>query len=172
MRSTSAMIRQTWLLGILLCTGIGAGSISSQAGAPGPLPQAGIFSFERDLPGTEDSITLYVVTPPARISWDSPKHLARSTVWSSIRSSYHSIGHVTVQTSCRLTTGEKINFWTGMTASDDNTPDKLLLTRDKIGLGISCSIPSKEESSARRSSFETLRRALRESTGSSLSASS
>jgi hypothetical protein len=115
---------------------MGAGSISSQAGTPGPLSQAGIFSFERDLPVTEDSITLYVVTPPARISWDSPKHLARSTVWSSIRSSYHSIGHVTVQTSCRLTTGEKINFWTGMTASDENPPDKLLLTREKIGLGI------------------------------------
>jgi hypothetical protein len=109
---------------------------TSQARTLPDTPAVSGFIFERDLPSVEDSITLYIVPPPARLSWDSPKSLARSTVWSSIRSGYHSIGHVTVQTSCRLSTGARISFWTGMTASDDNPADKDLLIREKIGLGI------------------------------------
>lgn len=122
---------QSWTaLSVPAASGSRSSEVLDQARQPASIDPKPFF---RDI---EDSITLYVVPPPKRLSWESPQSLARSTLWSIFRSSYHSIGHVTVQTQCTLSSGRKVSFWTGMTASSDNPPDKDLLVQEKLGLGI------------------------------------
>jgi|GEM_PF-857216 len=96
----------------------------------------GIFSIQNAFSSTQDnSVTLYVIPPPNKLSWDSPRDITKTALLSSLNSGFHPIGHVTVKVECSFK-GQNISFWTGMTSSVDNPSDNDLLLRDKLGLGI------------------------------------
>jgi len=82
-----------------------------------------------------NSITLFVIPPPRPLSWVSPSQIAYTTVLASTSDSYHSIGHVTAKVDCRID-GRNVNFWSGMTSSDNNPSDSQLLLEDGFGMGI------------------------------------
>jgi hypothetical protein len=82
-----------------------------------------------------NSITLYVIPPSGRLSWDSPRAIATTALASLLQSGYHPIGHVTARVECAYK-GQNVAFWTGMTSSRDNPSDSDLLLKKKIGMGV------------------------------------
>jgi hypothetical protein len=82
------------------------------------------------------SITFFVIRPPANLNWNNPSSIAWSAVRASLNSSFHPIGHITANVECVTPQGEDVSFWTGMTSSTNNPTDMELLREKKLGFGI------------------------------------
>ena len=89
----------------------------------------GVFSFSQDL-------FIYVVPPPAEISWNSPRDLMRTTVVNQVKQSMglssYALGHIYVGLE-HEEKGEQM--WTGMTRDENNTASRKVL-REGYGMGI------------------------------------
>jgi hypothetical protein len=84
----------------------------------------------------ENSLSLYVITPPRKISWKSPSSLTWTAFKSAVKSDFHSIGHAMIHLQCDTTsTTPAVNEQTGAT-SLENPDDKDLLFKNGIGMGL------------------------------------
>ena len=84
----------------------------------------------------ENSLTLFVATPPKKLSWKSPSSLMWSTVKSGFKSNFFSIGHAMIHLRCDATKESlAIDEQTGAT-STESSDDKDLVLDDGIGLGV------------------------------------
>lgn len=93
-----------------------------------------LFSFPL-LIHAENSLTLYIIPPPKKISWESPSAAVWSAFFSDIKSNYHSIGHVTPHLKCDAWNGlPAVNELTGATSVDSIEKD--MLTKQGTGMGI------------------------------------
>ena len=84
----------------------------------------------------ENSLSLYVITPPREISWKSPSSLTWSAFKNAVKSDFHSIGHAMIHLQCDPTQNSAaVNEQTGAT-SIENSDDKDLLFQNGIGMGL------------------------------------
>ena len=80
----------------------------------------------------ENSLSLYVITPPRKISWKSPSSLTWTAFKSAVKSDFHSIGHAMVHLQCDATpVTSAVDEQTGAT-SLENPDDKDLLFKNGI----------------------------------------
>lgn len=94
-----------------------------------------LVSFSSQLKA-ENSLTLFVATPPKKLSWKSPSSLLWSTLRSGFKSNFFSIGHAMIHLQCDNTRNlNAVNETTGVT-STENSDDKDLVIEDGIGMGI------------------------------------
>jgi hypothetical protein len=82
-----------------------------------------------------DFISIYVIKPKYRLSWDSPSRLLIKTALNSIRDDYAPIGHFAVELKCSPEPhGPVQHVLTGMERIDVKKSKKIVL-REKLGLG-------------------------------------
>jgi hypothetical protein len=94
-----------------------------------------LFSFSSQLKA-ENSLTLFVATPPKKLSWKNPSSLLWSTLRSGFKSNFFSIGHAMIHLQCDSTKNSiAVNETTGVTSTEDSD-DKDLVIEDGIGMGI------------------------------------
>lgn len=83
----------------------------------------------------ENSLTLYIIPPPREISWKSPSSAMWDAFGTAIKSTYHSIGHVTAHVKCDEWNGRPpVNELTGATSDEDNERD--MIFNQGSGMGI------------------------------------
>ncbi len=82
-----------------------------------------------------DTMSIYVIKPKFRISWNSPSSLLFKTALNSIGSDYAPIGHFAVELKCSIVNHLPINHvMTGMERVDKKQSQKIVL-KEKLGLG-------------------------------------
>jgi hypothetical protein len=95
-----------------------------------------LFLLSSNLLKAENSLTLFVATPPKKLSWKSPSSLLWSTIKSGFKSNFFSIGHAMIDLQCDATKDSgPVNEQTGVT-SKQGSDDKDLIVDDGIGMGI------------------------------------
>ena len=82
-----------------------------------------------------DFISIYVIKPKYRLSWDSPSRLLIKTALNSIRDDYAPIGHFAVELNCSPEPhGPAQHVLTGMERIDAKKSKKIVL-KERLGLG-------------------------------------
>jgi len=82
-----------------------------------------------------DTMSIYVIRPKFRISWNSPSSLLFKTALNSIRDDYAPIGHFAVELKCSTGNNLSINHvMPGMERVDKKLSQKIVL-KEKLGLG-------------------------------------
>jgi hypothetical protein len=93
-----------------------------------------VMQFNQQLSGQE--LILYIVPPPAEISWESPRDLMRTTLFNqfrrSIRQTTYPLGHLYIGL---IHEENGIEIWTGMTREHLNTAGQKVM-REGYGMGI------------------------------------